>query len=117
MRLILPLPPNAANSRRHWRVVLRDKKAYWQSLDLLKASKALPRARKPVRAKIAATLYVWGLMDDDNALARLKPLLDWLVAHDYLPGDSRKHIEWAGMPEQHIDRKNQRVELEIENAA
>jgi hypothetical protein len=117
MRLVVPLPPNAANSRRNWRVALRDKKRYWESLDLLKAARAFPAPQKPRRATIAATLYLWGPMDDDNALARVKPLLDWLVANEYLPGDSRKHLTWAGIPEQHIDRKNQRLEIEIKEAA
>lgn len=53
-------------------------------------------------------------MDDDNAMRRLKPLLDWLVGHGYLSGDSRKQIKWVGIPDQVIDRENQRVELTIE---
>jgi hypothetical protein len=111
MNIVLPLPPNMANSRRHWRVTLKEKKAYWQALDAIRHT--WPRPTKPHRASISAHLYVWNWMDDEGALARLKWAIDYLVAWDYLADDSRKHMTWEGMPGQTIDRKNPRVEITI----
>lgn len=120
MRLVLPLPPNAANSRRHWRVALKDKKAYWGVLDAMWVARMIPPPTRNLLdgpARISVTYYIWNPMDDDNAMARLKPLIDWLVGAGYLPGDSRKVLKWAGIPEQVIDRKRPRVEIEISEAA
>ncbi len=119
MKLVLPLPPNAANSRRHWRVALRDKRAYWNALDLWLAVRKIPAPPEepPARVMLSAHWFVWNLMDDDNAMNRLKPLLDWLVAAGYLAGDSRKHVEWSGMPAQDLDRDSPRVELTIKALA
>ena len=114
LTLTVPLPPNLANSRMHWRVKLNRKKAYWELLDMLKSAGALPRVPHdlpPTKTRVAATLYLFAPMDDDNAMARVKWILDWFVKNAYLRGDSRKHIEWAGIPHQVIDRKNPRVEL------
>jgi len=116
MILTVPLPPNAANARRHWRVALKEKKAYWERLALMKRPPPdcyLP----PLVAHISVTMYVHNIMDPDNAMARLKPLLDWLVAWDYIADDSPKALKWAGLPEQVIDRKNPRVVLEIKSIA
>lgn len=115
MKLVAPLPPNIANGRMHWRVKLNRKKQYWESVDSWRIWWRWPHPKKASkRARISATLFVYSLMDDDNAMARVKWLLDYLVAWEYLPGDSRKHIRWAGLPDQKIDRKNQRIEIEIE---
>lgn len=112
--LTVPLPPNIANGRMHWRVKLNAKKAYWETLDTMRQIKLLP-APKPVDgpAVISATLYLYAHMDDDNAMHRCKYALDWLVTNGYLRGDSRKDITWAGLPHQVIDRKNPRVELTL----
>lgn len=118
MKITAPLPPNMANSRMHWRVKLKAKKAYWESLNNRAMLGQMPLSPGVSRTgwgpmRVAATLYVHNPMDDDNAMARVKWLIDWLVTNDYLPGDSRKHIEWAGIPHQVVDRKNPRVELEL----
>lgn len=118
LTLTAPLPPNIANNRMHWRTKLKAKKRYWGSLNTLSLIGRIPISPLASRTqtgptRIAATLYVHNLMDDDNAMARVKWLLDWLVANDYLPGDARKNIQWAGMPEQVIDRKNPRIELTL----
>lgn len=118
MKLVVPLPPNAANSRRHWRVALKEKKAYWADLVGLKWAGRIPTEPSPApnKSRIRVHLYVWNLMDTDNAFARLKPLLDWLQRWGYIADDSPKHLEWDGIPEQTIDRKNMRVEIELEAA-
>ena len=105
--LTLPLPPNAANARRNWRVALKQKKAYWAHLNMLQGR--LYRPTEPLNpAHIAVRYHVWNLMDDDNAMHRAKPLLDWLKGV-YIVDDSRKHLVWDRIPEQVIDRKNPRV--------
>lgn len=115
MKITAPLPPNMANGRMHWRVKHKAKQEYEEQMTILWALQRIPRPPKPLprRVTITATLYVHNPMDDDNALARLKWLVDWLVNWEYLPGDSRKHIQWAGIPGQVVDRKNPRVELEL----
>lgn len=111
--LTVPLPPNLANSRMHWRVKHNRKVAYWQTLSEMANCGLIPAeiVSRPPRARIDATLFLYAPMDDDNAMARLKWLVDWLVTNGYLAGDSRKHIEWEGLPKQVIDRKNPRVEI------
>ena len=115
MRFMCPLPPNAANSRRNWRVAQRDKLDYWALCDLWQAARKIRAAPpEPVQtATISARLWVWNLMDDDNAMHRLKPLLDWLVGKGYLAGDSRKHLRWTGIPEQTLTRDRDAFHVEI----
>jgi hypothetical protein len=113
VRLVLPLPPNAANLRRHWRVALKEKKAYWRTLNMLAAAARFPVPPAPFDpARISAHLFVWNPMDDDNAMHRMKVVLDWLKG-PYIVDDSRKHLQWAGVPEQTIDRRNPRVEVTV----
>lgn len=118
IHLTLPLPPNRGNARWHWRVELRKKQEYWHWLNLYRATERFPRGwggPTPEVVRVRAKLYVWNRMDDDNAMARLKWVMDWLEAWDYI-GDDGAGVEWEGLPEQAIDRKNQRVEITLEAA-
>ena len=65
------------------------------------------------RPTLTATFYVWAKMDPDNAVARLKWPIDCLVQHGLLVDDSEKHLDFTQIPKQVIDRKNQRVEIEL----
>lgn len=103
--LTLPLPPNLANSRQHWRVKLNAKKEYWKRLDLVHAAKLLPRYDVPPVVTVSAAIVVGGLMDTDNLFARLKWALDWLVANGYLPGDRPDQLIWADIPTQTVKRR------------
>lgn len=115
LTLTVPLPPNLANARMHWRVKLKAKKAYWETLSMLANMGKIPAeiVSRPPRARIAVTLYLHSPMDDDNAMARVKWILDWFVTNGYLAGDSRKHLEWDGLPKQFIDRKHPRCVLTL----
>ena len=114
MRITLPLPPNIANARMHWRTKNRKGKEYFESCDWLRITGEVPRLVGPLpRARIRATLYMWGVMETDNLMARLKFPVDWLVSRGYIVDDSPKRLEWE-MPQQAIDRKNPRVEIELE---
>lgn len=108
--ITVPMPPpltNASGRSRHWRTVHQAKVEYWDTLDLLEAARQLPaRPARPLdRVTIASRMTLGGAMDDDNALARHKWLLDWLVRSKYLAGDRRTNIRWAGFPEQVVTRK------------
>ena len=107
IRLTLPLPPNRANAREHWRVTLRKKKAYYALADLA-LMKTCVRLKRPT---LTATFYVWSKMDPDNATARLKWVIDSLVRHGIIVDDSEEHLDFTRIPKQVVDRKNQRVEL------
>ena len=117
MKLVLPLPPNIANgSHGHWATRHKAKLAYWRECDMRAVANLIPGspAAPPQRARIAVTLYLWAHMDDSNVMRRLKWVEDWLTTRGYIVDDSRKHLEYAGLPAQVIDRKNPRVELTIE---
>ncbi len=113
MKLTLPLPPNLANARLHWRAKVRKKDAYYMRC-LVAAPK---RPRLPYRrARIMVTLYTHQKMDADNLMARLKWPLDFLVKRGFIVDDSPDVLEW-GVPRQAIDRKNQRVKIELDPVA
>jgi hypothetical protein len=114
-RLVLPLPPNLGNARLHWRAKNRKKQDYHRFLDALASDRRFPspHGEPPDRVRIAASLYVWNYCDPDNAMARLKWPLDWLVRNGYAADDNRASVEWAGIPWQAIDRKWQRVVVAI----
>ena len=123
MKLTLPLPPNRANAREHWRVTHRKKKAYYAEAQralmdqrpwVVDMATGKPRVRaerpctKPMR--LTATLYVWSKMDRGNLVARLKWLEDILVTFGLLVDDNEEWLDLQ-MPTQVIDRKEQRVEI------
>lgn len=114
--LVLPLPANLGNARMHWRKKNRMKKDYYLTLDLLLAAKKI---RKPPRkvwdqATITVEMYVWSLMDLDNAFARLKWPLDWLSIQGYIADDRIRNLKYSAFPTQEVDRKNQRLVLTLE---
>ena len=107
--LILPLPPNRANARWHWRTEVKLKAAYY-----LRCRAAAPPPREPYeRCRIHATFYLHNLMDHDNLAARMKWPQDYLVGK-FIVDDDPAHLEWAGFPEQVIDRKDKRLVIELE---
>lgn len=109
MKLTMPLPPNRANARWHWRTEKQLKTEYYLKCDIMcKNQKRM--AENWERATINAKLYVWAESDWDNLVARLKWPIDWLVNNGFIQSDSPKVLEWQ-MPSQEIDRKNQRVEI------
>lgn len=116
IKLVLPLPPpSGANSRGHWRVGHRKKKAYWATLNVLLDCRliARPWAEPIEHAYATVDFYLHNFMDDDNAANRMKPLWDWLRAAGYIAGDSRKQLRQEGFPTQTIDRVRPRVEITI----
>lgn len=113
MKMILPLPPNRGNGLRghHWATEKRQKDNYF--LECL-ARYSLNRPDKPyARARISVKLFTHQTMDEDNLMARLKFPLDWLQEREYIEDDSPRVLEW-GPVTQEIDRKRQRIEIELE---
>ncbi len=115
MKITLPLPPNLANGRMHWRVKHNRRKLYFEACDLLAAMHRLNSDTPQLaHVRLRATIYCGGHMDADNALSRLKWPCDWLVRQGYLRGDSEKDLSWDWPIEQVIGRKQQyRVEFEL----
>jgi hypothetical protein len=117
-----------ANSRMHWRVKQKAKKAYWELCGIVRVilteeerkAKYGPGGDNgmgppPAKAKVRATIYCGGRMDHDNAMARLKWPIDWLVSARFLAGDKPSQLEWHWPIEQVVKRNQQyRVELELE---
>lgn len=125
--LTVPMPDpvtNASGGSRHWRTVHSRKRAYWGALDVIQATGGRVRETQYVlpeppdspldRATVRATLYLGNAMDDDNAIARCKPVLDWLVRRGYLKDDRRSCLRWESLPEQVVKRGQQyRIELTL----
>lgn len=106
-----------ANSRMHWRVKQKTKKAYWDSCDIYRAL-WLRNGRQFERAKIRATIFCGGRMDHDNAIARLKWPVDFLVTQGLLAGDKPSQLSWHWPIEQVVKRNQEyRVEITIEEDA
>ena len=110
MKLTLPLPPNRGNARWHWRTENKLKNEYY---DLCLFSVRVRRPMSmPDRMRITVKLFTWSQMDTDNLMARLKWPVDFLVRRGYIRDDSPDALTWE-MPTQAIDRKNQRIEVEL----
>ena len=109
IELTLPLPPNRANAREHWRVTHRKKTEYYDRTFLALRAQARHPHLPPVRRTLTATLYVWSKSDPDNATSRLKWAIDSLVSFGFLVDDNEKWLDFTEIPKQVIDRKNQRV--------
>jgi hypothetical protein len=115
VKFTLPLPPNMANGRMHWRAKYEAQKS-WAARAIVAEPQLRGRHDVVPRAVVTAVLYVHQAMDDDNAVARIKWCLDLLVKRGILAGDKRPQCQLAGIPDQFVDRKNPRVELTVEPA-
>lgn len=111
-KLVLPLPDNLANSRMHWRKKGSTKELYF--LQCTAADNPKRPRTPPAKVRITATVYTWNPMDADNLMARMKWPLDWMKKRGWITDDGPKHLEWAGIPAQAIDRKNMRIEITLE---
>jgi hypothetical protein len=112
----VPMPDNVANSRTHWRTRSKLKKAYRAQLDERQnAGLIAPPPRTPLaRVTVRSVMRLGNPMDDDNAIARHKPILDWLKTRGYIVDDRRKCLRWEALPEQIVRRDGDyRIELTI----
>lgn len=102
-----PMPPHIGNARGHWRARHGKKQQFYSTCDLMQKLKLLPAPPRRPWGQVTASsvMHLGAMMDDDNALARHKYVLDWLKTRGYLADDRRTNIEWARLPEQIIGRK------------
>jgi len=120
MKIILPLPPNLANSKfKHWAAKKQAKDAYVRTVVAVSQNAKMhtltpwfvvPRYQYPVTVKYHFGL--WNKSDEDNLIARGKWALDAIVTNGILIDDSPDYVQIA-RPTQEIDRKWQRLEVEI----
>jgi len=129
MTFVVPMPPHVTNRSRgstHWRKAYNEKRDYWTQLDWIASTyharqKPFPGMTIPLqpdaplaRVSVRSTMHLGGAMDDDNALARHKPLLDWLKTRGYIVDDRKKNVVWEALPEQIVRRDgNYRIELTL----
>lgn len=104
-----PMPPsqtNASGASRHWRSQYSARKNYAKQLDELQSVGRIPPPPKDpwTKSSIASVMHLGAAMDDDNAMARHKPLLDWLKTRGYIVDDRKKNLVWEGLPTQVIRR-------------
>lgn len=112
------MPDNVANARVHWRARQRLKTRYAALLDELQSIALIPAPPISPLSKVTvrSTMYLGNAMDDDNAAARHKPLLDWLKTRGYIADDRRKCLRWESFPEQIVRRTGHyHIELTIRN--
>lgn len=108
LTFVFPMPVNVTNSRRHWRTVHADKERLWERLDTLAEIGCLPRRVPSMpwdRFSVRSAMLLGGAMDDDNAVARHKSIMDWLKDRRYITDDRKKNLRWESFPEQRISRK------------
>lgn len=103
----LPLPPNMANARLHWRSKDNLRKLYLSQCESLVGMRLLPTAPEIplVFARLSVTLCVKREHDHDNAVARCKFACDFLQSGGYIQSDKPKFLEWVGMPKQIVDTR------------
>ena len=129
MKIILPLPPNMANSRMHWRVKNKARQEYMALCDVwstrVEDGRVFFSGPSPphhacgyvVQVAISAVIHHTHTMDQDNSMARLKWPVDWLVRNGYMVNDDPDHLVWTGLPTQVKCKKdNRRVEFLLEPA-
>ena len=108
--LVLPLPPSLNQEKaQHW-ATKRHERRYW----IYYAWATWCEAGYPKFEAVEVTphFYVRNLRDEDNNGTRaMKAIIDGLKGH-LIPDDSPKHLRLA-RGEQHIDRRNPRLELHI----
>jgi hypothetical protein len=109
--LTLPLPPSKNDEKKvHWAAKQRNR-TRWQTEAMVAWANA--GRVKFSSCSITPVFYVWGIRDDDNcASLAFKAILDGLKGR-LVPDDSPKYLALQ-RPEQHIDRKNPRLELHIQ---
>jgi hypothetical protein len=103
----LPLPPNMANARLHWRSKDNLRRVYLSQCNDLITQHLLPRppAVPLACARLHVTLCVKREHDHDNAVARCKFACDFLQSAGYIESDKPKFLEWAGLPKQIVNTR------------
>lgn len=99
----MPLPPNLGNKNfAHWAMRTKAKNRYLKELDERVTVRWMPRAPAQPFAKavLRVEMHVAGVMDRDNAEARLKFPIDWLKTRRYIVDDRSACLARDGEIEQ-----------------
>lgn len=103
----LPKPPDIANGRASWQKVLREKRQYFENLNArMRAKHGFPEKPAAPLARARASI-TWHFAlpqhrpDADNAIRRMKYVMDFLVAHEFIAGDSPDYLTWASPSYEH----------------
>lgn len=97
LELWIPRPPDNANNRGHWSHATKEKRALHVELDTRVQARLIPNPPATPFASISLSSewFTTGrqqTLDPDNAIRRLKPVIDWLVKRGYLAGDTPKEV-------------------------
>lgn len=98
MVLWIPRPPDNANARQHWGKAASVKRTYLRELAKRVSARLIPAPPATPIACARITAEWWYApptsrrLDEDNAVRRLKPVIDWLVTYGYLAGDTPDHV-------------------------
>ena len=105
IELTVPLPPNLANGRYHWRKLARLKKDYYADLDARQSAGLIPPPpERPMRRPLLESVMLCGAKHDaDNAVSRHKWTIDWLATRGYIEND--RALEWHSFPRQDVKRR------------
>lgn len=117
----VPMPATLTNSgrgrSRQWYALHNEKKRYWRQLDELQLTGFIEKPpRTPIgKATVRSLMTLGGRMDEDNAMARHKWVLDWLATRGYIRND--RLMSWAEKPTQVVNRDSEyTIELTITRA-
>jgi hypothetical protein len=92
--------PPGPNHRMHWRqkAVLTQT---WRHKAFLLAKDARIPPQERVRISARFLRRSLGVADEDNDRSRLKPAVDGIVEAGVIPKDTRGHIVWGDVTEEH----------------
>lgn len=94
-----PPPPNMNGSDSPFR--RRAARRLWRANAAILAERAQLPTREIIRYRISGVISRRALLvaDHDGDVSRFKSILDSLVDGDYLPGDTRRYVEWGPITE------------------
>ena len=114
---IKPNPPSPnVRQRLHWSKIRGvDKDIAWKVyLGLNPKKKRAPRA-KYAKVIIHATRYAIRMMDQDNFVGSLKPVIDGLVACSVVPDDKPELVKLGELDQKLVHKKaEERLEIRVE---
>lgn len=105
------MPPTKNRSAGSWRATARDKKAYWRVLDTfwllaVQRQEIVPPTSTWQACWASAACYPRGVRDQDNLMALMKPLQDWIVGKGIVHDDNPYRWQWRAIPGQVAQRKH-----------
>lgn len=94
------IPPGPNERMDRWKRA-RITKSWRQSAGLKALEARIPLQRDGVRISARFLRARLGVADEDNDRARLKPICDGIVDAGVIHRDTRKHVVWGDVTEEH----------------